>query len=430
MYKDRYDLELTTHSEKARDAYVAGIDGLLAATPDPAARLHESLQEDPGFALAHAALARDHQLAGRMKEAREGIEQAVECVASATERERQHVEILRLIIFGQAEDALSLTRRHIQDYPLDAFALAPSCSVFGLIGFSGRTGREEEQRLLLEPLVDIYGDDWWFHSAWAFALLEVGEWEKATALVQRSLEQSPRNAHAAHTYAHCLYESGSDADARAYLEDWLPDHPREGLLHCHLWWHLALVRLVEGDVDGMWQAFDDNVSPGATDCPAINVMSDAAALLWRAELAGQQRSLDRWRKVAAFKQEAFPKPIVFIDAHGGLPAAALGDAPGVQEHIDQVLDFAAKGRLPAGTVAADLTTAFNAYANAEWGKTIATLEPVMDEVVRIGGSRAQRDLVTCTLLSAYIKDGRQADAASLVEAVHDRQPTILGMITA
>jgi hypothetical protein len=44
--------------------------------------------------------------------------------------------------------------------------------------------------------------------------------------------------------------------------------------------------------------------------------------------------------------------------------------------------------------------------------------------VRIGGSRAQRDLIKNTLLAAYLKDGRIADARKLVAAHTDRRPSV------
>src|SRR3974377_748340 len=46
--------------------------------------------------------------------------------------------------------------------PRDAMALAPSTGVFGLIGFSGKAGREGDQLALLEPLATHYCNDWWF----------------------------------------------------------------------------------------------------------------------------------------------------------------------------------------------------------------------------------------------------------------------------
>ncbi len=424
MRTDRYGLELSTGSDAARDAYGAGTDAILAATPDPERSLGVAVEADPQFALPHAAIARQHHLMGRSKEARAAVERAVELGAGATERERQHIEIFRLMVSGKVPDALALTREHVQRWPRDAFALAPSCGVFGLIGFSGRVDREAEQVALLEPLVEAYGDDWWFTSLYAFALSEIGEWTRARELVEGSLAQFPRNAHAAHILVHTLYESGEDDEARAYLEEWLPGYSRDGLLHCHLWWHMCLLRLAAGDVDGTWRAYDENCAPGVSQSPAINIMSDGAALLWRAELAGQPRDRGRWEAVREYYETTFPKPMVFIDAHGALPYAALGEREGLERHVAQVEELAERGRLPAGEVGAILSRAYAAFAAGDWAGTIAILEPVMDRVVRIGGSRAQRDLVTNTLLAALIADGRADDATALVEAVHDRRPHV------
>ena len=55
---------------------------------------------------------------------------------------------------------------------------------------------------------------------------------------------------------------------------------------------------------------------------------------------------------------------------------------------------------------------------------IATLEPALAETVRIGGSRAQRDIIENTLLAAYLKDGRGTDARRLVAAHTDRRPSV------
>jgi len=55
---------------------------------------------------------------------------------------------------------------------------------------------------------------------------------------------------------------------------------------------------------------------------------------------------------------------------------------------------------------------------------IITLEPITDEVIRIGGSRAQRDLIQNTYLSALINDGRIEAARSFLDTQHDRQPTV------
>ena len=151
---------------------------------------------------------------------------------------------------------------HLVEHPRDAFVVAPASGVFGSIGFSGRVGRFEEQRAFLDPLAEHYGDDWWFLTVHAFALAETGEWERGRELAERAVELRPTNAHAAHTLAHVLYEGGADADALAYLSEYVPTTDPDGILHCHVWWHYALVLMTAGRVDEAWKAFTQNCLPG------------------------------------------------------------------------------------------------------------------------------------------------------------------------
>ncbi|HEV7543413.1 MAG TPA: tetratricopeptide repeat protein, partial [Reyranella sp.] len=58
MLADRYGLPISTSSTSARDAYVAGCDGVLSAAHGDAGHLARAIEADPGFALAHVALAR------------------------------------------------------------------------------------------------------------------------------------------------------------------------------------------------------------------------------------------------------------------------------------------------------------------------------------------------------------------------------------
>ncbi|MFV0259445.1 MAG: tetratricopeptide repeat protein [Acidimicrobiales bacterium] len=427
MFTDRYDLALTTSSSAARDAYVDGVDRLLGAYPGGESCLADAIAADPRFALAHAALARQQQVAGRPDEARATVERAVELARDATGRERRHVEIIALLVAGRVPESLALTREHLGDHPRDAFVLSPAAGVFGSIGFSGRVDREPEQLALLESVAPHYGDDWWFQSAHAFALVETGRWEQGRDLVARSLDQRPDNAHAAHILTHALYEGGADDEARAFLGDFLTRSDPDSLMHCHNWWHHSLQLLTDGQTDAAWTAFSRNCLPGAVDAgpasPAINVFTDAASFLWRAELAGVPRNPTAWASVRSYYEERFPHPIVFVDAHAGLPYAALGELDALDACITELQELGEAGRLPAGTTAAGLARAFGAYAEEEWDTAIGILRPLMPEVVRIGGSRAQRDLVTNTLLSAYVKAGRPDEAGRYLDTMTLRRPS-------
>ena len=172
---DRYGLAVTTASASALGAYVEAVDRLLAALPGADEAFGRALTADPRFALAEAGRARTLQLLARMDEARAAARHALELAASLPWRERQHVEVLALVVEGQGAAALEAARAHLQEFPRDAMVLAPCTGVFGLIGFSGRRGREAEMLALLDGLASHYGDDWWFGMAHAFAQNETGQ---------------------------------------------------------------------------------------------------------------------------------------------------------------------------------------------------------------------------------------------------------------
>ena len=425
MLIDRYGLAVSTSSEAARDAYIAGCDGVLSAAHDDKTNLERAVALDAEFALAHAALARARFLLADVPGAREAAARARALAERATAREQSHINALCLAIEGKSLESLAASRAHLAEHPRDAMVAAPATGVFGLIGFSGRPGREPEQVDFLEALNPHLADDWWFQAVYAFALEEVGRLDEALELIERSMAQNPRNAHGAHIKAHVLYEQGEDRQALDYLGSWLPGYRREGLLHCHISWHMALFALITGDASRAWQVYEAQVRPGGAWGPALNVATDAPAFLWRAELAGEARRPKAWQDVHAYAQQAFPRAgIAFVDVHRALAAVAAGDNEAIGQIVSELQQRAASGRSPAGDVVPRLAAGLAAYGRSDFGAAVATLEPALAETVRIGGSRAQRDLVENTLLAAYLKAGRDEAARRLLALRTDRRPSL------
>ena len=425
MLVDRYGLPLSTSSATARDAYIAGVDCLLSAAHGDQAQLDRAVATDPDFALAHAALARARFLMANVSGARQSAARARELAPKVTPREQSHIDALCLAIEGNPVGAFAATRAHLAEHPRDAMVASPATGVFGLIGFSGRQGREPEQVEFLEALKPHLADDWWFQAVYAFALEEHGRLDEALELIERSMATNPKNAHGAHIKAHVLYEMGEDRTALDYLDAWLPTYEREGLMHCHISWHVALFALMLGDPERAWQVYQAQVHPGGAWGPALNVATDAPAFLWRAELAGHGRKPALWNEVHAYGQKSFPRPgIAFVDVHRALASVAAGDREGIAAYVAELEQRAASGRSPAGDVVPRLANGLSAYGDGDWAKAIAILEPALAETVRIGGSRAQRDLIENTLLAAYLKAGREADARKLLAAHTDRRPSV------
>ncbi|MEZ5857018.1 MAG: tetratricopeptide repeat protein [Hyphomicrobiaceae bacterium] len=408
MLKDRYDNPLTTASTAARDAYTVAVDAVLSASVGSEEGFRAAIAADESFAMGHIGLARTVQIFGRGNEAKAPLARALELAPRTTPREQSHIAIYERILTGRAAEALAMTREHMKQWPRDAFALAPSTSVFGLIGFSGEPGRERDQLAILEPLTTHYGNDWWFRSQLAFAQMEVGQTDRALPNIEASLSAFPRNAHGAHIRAHLYYEVGERRAGFHFLKNWARDYSRLGQLHCHVTWHQALWAMELGHADEAWDIYNGKLHPGASWGPQINVLTDCASFLFRAELSGEPHQAQKWADLSAYAQKWFPNPgVAFADVHAALAHAMSGNG----EALARIAE-GAKGA--AADVVAPVAKAFQAFARQDWPATIAALQNHMAEHERLGGSRAQRDLIEYTLAGALLRAGKIKEAEQML----------------
>ena len=425
MAHDRYGLVVSTGSSAALDAYVDGVDRVLSANAGALDCFDRALAADPALALAQAGRARSLQLLGRAAEAREAAARARALADGASGRERGHVRALALAVEGPAASALDAVREHLASWPRDAMVLSPATGVYGLIGFSGRQDRNEALAGLLDPLAASYGEDWWFLSAHGFALTEARGWAAGAPPIERSLRLSPRNAHAAHAWAHVLYERGDEAEGIRFVETWMPGYPRDAQLHCHLSWHLALFLLARQQGARAWELYLSSIRPGAALGTPLPALADAVSLLWRSELAGAERRPEHWKEAAAVAERTCARiGIGFFDAHCAVAYAGAGQHEALARWVSELRAADARGELASGPALPAVAEAFGAFARGDDAGAIDRLAPVVDQFVRIGGSRAQRDLFEHTLLAAYWRSGRLDEAAALLARRVDRAPTV------
>lgn len=405
MLQDRYGNDLSTESDAARDAYVDGVDRFLAMQSGVDDAYDRAIAADPGFALAHIAKARQAQMKGDRDTLVRHLGKA-RSASNVTAQEAAHINALGLLLEGKGAEAYTAIRTHLADHPRDAMIAQTCIGVFGLIGFSGQPGREAEQLAFTTQLLPHYGDDWWFLGGHAFAQVEAGQTAKAAETVERSLAQRPDNANSAHYKAHIHYEAGEAQAGLDYMASWRDDHyaAKQGLLHCHVSWHVAIWALEQGDTDRMWAEIDRNIRPGGGFGPAINLLTDTAAIYYRAEMAGVPVPAERWQDLSAYAARFFPNPgLAFADVHAALAHAMAGNAEALA-HIRSD----AKG--PAGDLVSLLADAFGALAAQNWAGATTLLSKAMADHERIGGSRAQRDLLEYALLNALLKQGRSEQA--------------------
>jgi hypothetical protein len=71
-------------------------------------------------------------------------------------------------------------------------------------------------------------------------------------------------------------------------------------------------------------------------------------------------------------------------------------------------------RGPAADLLAPIARGFDAFARQQWGEAARELQPVLDMHERVGGSRAQRDLLEYVVASALLRSGQAEEARRLI----------------
>ena len=87
-------------------------------------------------------------------------------------------------------------------------------------------------------------------------------------------------------------------------------------------------------------------------------------------------------------------------------------------------DLARDGRYPSGSYLPGLSRGFLAFERGDFAAAIEALAPLVGENERIGGSRAQHDLIEFTLLKACLNAERLDQARHVLGA---RRPGAAGV---
>ena len=115
--------------------------------------------------------------------------------------------------------------------------------------------------------------------------------------------------------------------------------------------------------------------------------------------------------------------MTFADVHCALAYAAAGDTEALSGLLTQLRERLAQAKMPAGEVVPAVVEALAAFAGGDYESAVQHLEPVAYQVVRVGGSNAQREVIEDTLLHAYLRAGRYAQAEALLRQRLARRPS-------
>ncbi|MEE8464930.1 MAG: tetratricopeptide repeat protein [Dehalococcoidia bacterium] len=421
--EDRYGLPISTNSTTAAENLVEGVDLLLEQNFGPEQKFQQALEADDGFALAHAGLAYVYMAAGKVADARQSAQQAQSLAAGTTRREQQQIEAMALWTNGKGPESLAVIQQHLGEFPRDMLMVRVAQRLY-IMGCSsvGAGVADYPQALfaLMKSVAPQYGDDWAFQGQYSFAHHENGLLDEALKLAERSLAQRPTNAVAAHSTAHVYFERGDASGGTDFLAKWLPGFDDRASYHVHLSWHLALFELAMGHYERALGLYDSNIRPSVVAKSPLS-LTDSASLMWRLQMYGAAAPPEVLGELCAQAAPAAEKPgPAFRDCHAALAFAVAGDDRSLGRMMDGLRAVADKGDRLASEVMLPLVQGISAFVHQDYSEAVRLMEPLFgqdapfDQLCRVGGSHAQREVFEDTMTEAYLRAGQFEKAEGLL----------------
>jgi tetratricopeptide (TPR) repeat protein len=405
---DRHGNAVSTTSRAALAKLEEAGELMLGYRADPVALAEEAIAEQPDFAMAHAF--RAGLMVMSMERAclaeAEASVAAGEAIAHANERERAHLAAARAWCEG---DFAAAHRRYAAisvEHPRDLFALQVAHQFDFFLGDAA--GLRDRPFRAMRAWREAEPGFTWLLGMQAFGLEECGEYDAAEDAGRMALALHPEDAWAVHAVAHVMEMTGRDVEGVAFLaqreRDWVP----ATMLAVHNWWHRALFHLERAEFDRVLAIYDASVAPGVARSEAQPTleMLDASAMLWRlllrgAETGGRFAALSR-----AWDQWGGEGFYAFNDLHAVM--AHLG--AGREEMAAQVQGAMRRAAAGQGTnarltreVGLPLAEGFHAFARGDYRRAVELIAPVRPRAIAFGGSNAQRDVISLTLLEAALR---------------------------
>src|SRR4051794_14080799 len=381
--RDPLGLPLSTTAEAAA-AFNAGLERVMRLQDGAEDLLREATRIDPGFALAHTALAMLGHEAGVAADVQGCLRAAQEAVRRRGDaREASLVDVVSRRVEDVRRGGATALMSHIASYPRDVLAVSAAVPT---IAFSGVTDVQREAWDLVEGLAPAYGDHWWYISLLAFTRQDQGRFEDAGLLAESALSCEPSSGHAVHAQTHVMYETGQHEAGRTWLDHWVTASGRSASHRAHFSWHAALHELALGDTEAVRQRYYSQLAPPAVT--GVRALIDSASLLWRWRV-----TISDWDRAASSGSqagrggpvgEAAPPPVEsvlgvldeallvrpetpFVALHAGVALTAARDVDRLRllrRHCER------SGDVVVRTVVATVCEALVAVVEERWGDAV------------------------------------------------------------
>jgi len=415
-YRDVFDAPLSASDAAAVEHYGVGLTNLITLTGDPLAQVKAALAIDRGLVMAHVlksmlfALSSEQSL---LAPARAALEAARAVSGGANQRELAHIAALDAWNSGRLHEAAARWERILVACPNDGLAMFAAHQSDFFMGQSSELRDRVARRL---PDVESGSAlEGYYLGMHAFGLEEMGDYRQAEVDGRRAVASNPRNAWAIHAVAHVMEMTHRLDEGIDWFTSRQADWSKDSFFSVHNWWHLALYHLERQQWDVVLTLYDERIR--GTESTVVLDMIDASALLWRLALQGVDVG-DRWQPMAKVWEPLIEDAwYAFNDTHAMMAFVGAG-RDDLAERLLAVMTRTAQGdtdnAMMTRQVGLPVAQALRAMGQQQPQRAVELLSAVRPVAARAGGSHAQRDLLSQTLIVAAQRSGNRSMARALL----------------
>ncbi len=403
--------EVADHLDRAIRAFTLGYGDTIAhfdaarrAAPDCAfAHLGKAwvlvLANDPGLAAAARPLL------------------ATARALVLNEREQGHLGALLHAVEGHRAAAVTILDRHLMQFPFDLmahFAAMLSDAFLGRFPWvAERSARALPRWSKSQPSYGI------LLSFYGFGLEETGDYARSEATSRAAAELEPFSYWPHHGVSHVCEMTGRPDEGLQWMAAREPlwstkDHAGQA----HIWWHKALFHVELGQYEAAMAIYDGPML--ATQKPVGVGLTNGPTLLWRLEMLGCDPG-DRWQHLARlWDGHADGRFCLFADIHAAMAEIRAGQTAAFERRLAAMQRTAADGTEAASgyrDIGLPVVMGLAAYDRGAYRQAVEHLLPARFDLWKMGGSKAQRDVIDWTLAEAAGRAGLRDIALSLA---HER----------
>jgi len=415
-------LSLSTTSNEAAKLFDDVITQYITWTENPDGGLDGSvvklLEADPNFVMGKAlsiglelmgtgrAIHLDEELANQIK--------ALEIDSNKgeiTPREKLHCQSVLLFARGEYTKACETWEEILKTDPKDSLAIKFAHDSYFYLGDSVNI-RESVARILphWKSTDALYG---YLKGMLAFGLEETNRYDEAEKCSNEALSLNPTDCWATHAKTHCMEMTGRFNQGIEFLSSTEDDWSKGRMLACHNYWHWALYYIEKGNYEDALEVYDQQVEIRAVNSGAMLDIVDAASLLKRFEMQSVNIG-NRWEKIFELSHPHIHDHLtVFNDFHIMMSFLACKESKedAVQIYMTSLTNYCSNNssynRDLLQNICKDLCNGLIAFDDKRFDDATSAWYPIKDDVIKMGGSHAQRDVFDQLLINSCVDSSKQ-----------------------